>query len=86
MMAETAPVLIGKIVDIDRPMVIIIGTIADDDNAGDCVIKIDSTNDKEETTATTTYITSIPTDDWTKQTVDLTTATIYKLIMNMFLW
>ena len=63
MMAETAPVLIGKIVDIDPPMVIIIGTITNGDNAGDCVIKTDNTNDKEETTATTTTITSISTAD-----------------------
>ena len=55
--------LIGKFVDIDPPMVIIIGTITNGDNAGDCVIKTDNTNDKEETTATTTTITSISTAD-----------------------
>ena len=57
--------LIGKIIDIDPPMVIM-GTFTDDDNADNCVIKTDSTNDKEETAVTTTYTTSIPTADSTK--------------------
>ena len=57
--------LIGEIVDIDPPMVIL-GTITDDDNEDDCVIKTDSTNDNEETTATITYTTSISTADLTK--------------------
>ena len=57
--------LIGEIVDIDPPMVIL-GTITDDDNEDNCVIKTDSTNDNEETTATTTYTTSISTADLTK--------------------